>query len=62
MKIWLQIACLTLALAAAGCGSSQRIAESYSAYDRQRWNKVMVDEPSAESTNMGIWVSMNGGG
>ena len=62
MKIWLQITFLTLALTGAGCGSSQAVLENYSAFDQRRWNEVMVNEPSAESTNMGIWVSMNGGG
>lgn len=62
MKAWLQITCLTLALAGAGCGSNQPFLEKVDTLDKERWKSMMVDEPSAQSTNWSLWVTMQGGG
>jgi hypothetical protein len=62
MKIWIASILLTLALTLAGCGANQSYLEKVDTFDRQRWDSMMIHEPSAESTNWGIWTSMQGGG
>jgi hypothetical protein len=53
---------LALALALAGCAQTPAfIVDDGNSYLKHE-NLIMVPLPSAESTNMGIWVSMQGGG
>lgn len=54
---------LGLLLAVAGCGMAdapewQRLNRIY----QERLNMMMVPLPSAEDTNRGIWMDMQGGG
>jgi hypothetical protein len=53
---------LALALTLAGCAqTSDFIVDDGNSYLKHE-NLIMVPLPSAESTNRGIWVSMQGGG
>jgi hypothetical protein len=61
MKIWLGISYLALVLALAGCVEPQPY-QQINAFDQKRWNSIMVPESSGQNTNMGIWMSMQGGG
>jgi hypothetical protein len=61
LKISLGISWLTLALALLGCVAPQPYQQIRS-FDQERWNSVMVPEPSAQNTNMQLWNSMQGGG
>jgi hypothetical protein len=53
---------LALACALAGCGQTPAFIVDDSANYLKHENLIMVPEPSGASTNMGIWVSMQGGG
>jgi hypothetical protein len=62
--IWrLALALIALAggLGVGGCAPGSVVIED-SGTVAQRADVGMVSEPSAESTNEGIWVSMQGGG
>ncbi len=60
MRIWIEIGCLTLTLALAGCMATQPY-QQIDAFDQKRWDNMMVPEPSGESTNWGLWMDMQGG-
>ena len=60
MRIWLEISCLTLVLALAGCTETQPY-QQLNDFDQKRWDSMMVPEPSGQDTNMGIWMDMQGG-
>jgi hypothetical protein len=60
MRLWLEISCLAVALALAGCMATQPY-QQIDAFDQKRWDNMMVPEPSAESTNWGLWLDMQGG-
>ncbi len=53
---------LALAVALAGCAQPPALIMDDSANFLKHQNLIMVPEPSGASTNMGIWVSMHGGG
>ena len=53
---------LALAFVLAGCGQTPAIIIDDSANVTRHENSIMVPEPSAESTNQGIWMDMQGGG
>jgi len=59
----LAVACMALAggLWLGGCAPGSVVIEDGGTLT-QRADVGMVSEPSAESTNEGIWVSMQGGG
>jgi hypothetical protein len=64
-KCWLVPGVLVLALGfcLAGCvqGSSKPFRDDYT-WLEQHEKMGLVSEPSGENTNMGIWVTMQGGG
>ncbi len=63
MKTWLKISCLTLALALAGCAASQPSLGNVKTPEEQLWvNPLTPQEPSAEPTNWGILMDLQGGG
>jgi hypothetical protein len=53
---------LALAFALAGCGQTPAIIIDDSGNFKKYENLIMAPEPSAESTNQGLWMDMQGGG
>ena len=53
---------LALAFVLAGCGQVPGIVIDDSANFKKHENLIMAPEPSAESTNQGLWMDMEGGG
>ncbi len=62
MKTWIKISCLILALALAGCAAGQPYRETPGTAGQEGWNPLWPTEPSAESTNWGLWLDTQGGG
>jgi hypothetical protein len=53
---------LALAFTLAGCGQTPGIIINDSANFTKHEDSIMAPEPSAESTNQGLWMDMQGGG
>jgi hypothetical protein len=53
---------LALAFVLAGCGQTPAIIIDDRANVKRHENSILVPEPSAESTNQGLWMDMQGGG
>jgi hypothetical protein len=53
---------LALAFALAGCGQTPGIVIDDRGNVIKHEDSIMAPEPSAESTNQGLWMDMQGGG
>jgi hypothetical protein len=53
---------LALAIALGGCGQPPALIMDDSTNYRKHEQLIMVPEKSSESTNLGIWMDMEGGG